>query len=49
MLVGIYLFSPIMMDWWLDAKGAWYRPFAIWLLLIGLYIWMNMKRGDDEL
>src|SRR5690606_33964209 len=49
LLVGIYLFSPIMMDWWLDGGGAWYRPFAIWLLLIAFYIWLNHKRGDDEL
>ncbi|MCT7360421.1 hypothetical protein [Thalassolituus pacificus] len=49
LLVGIYMFSPIMMDWWLDDRGAWYKPFAVWLLLIGFYIWLNHKRGDDEL
>ena len=48
-LVGIYLLSPIVMDWWLDSHGAWYRPFAIWFVPIGFYIWLNHKRGDDEL
>ena len=26
LVVGIYLFSPAIMDWWIDATGAWYRP-----------------------
>ncbi|MDF1762647.1 MAG: hypothetical protein P1U57_04475 [Oleibacter sp.] len=48
-LVGIYLISPIMMDWWLDVSGAWYRPFVIWLILIVLYIWLNRgQRQDDD-
>ena len=28
LLVGLYLLSPVMMDWWLDDRGAWYRPFC---------------------
>jgi len=27
LVVGIYLFSPAIMDWWIDATGAWYRPY----------------------
>ena len=26
LVVGIYLFSPTIMDWWIDANGEWYRP-----------------------
>ena len=48
-LLGLYLLSPLVMDWWLDGQGAWYRPFAIWLLLLVFYIWFNRQRGDDEL
>ncbi|WP_199243953.1 hypothetical protein [Bacterioplanes sanyensis] len=48
LLVGLYLLSPVMMDWWLDDRGAWYRPFAIWFVLIAFYIWLNRARGDDE-
>ncbi|MFY9178565.1 MAG: hypothetical protein WAO12_02160 [Venatoribacter sp.] len=49
LLVGVYFFSPMMMDWWLDSQSAWYRPFTIWLLLIAFYVWLNHARGDDEL
>lgn len=49
LLLGVYFFSPIIMDWWFDSQSAWYRPFAIWLLLIALYFWLNQIRGDDEL
>ena len=47
-LVGIYLLSPIVMDWWLDSHGAWYRPFAIWGGLIALTLWLEQKRKLDE-
>ena len=23
LVVGIYLFSPAIMDWWIDPNGAW--------------------------
>ncbi|MGA4816418.1 hypothetical protein ACPA9J_21050 [Pseudomonas aeruginosa] len=26
LVVGIYLFSPAIMDWWIDPNGAWYAP-----------------------
>ncbi|MEK9766720.1 MAG: hypothetical protein VW274_09610 [Thalassolituus sp.] len=48
MLVGIYLISPIMMDWWLDDRAAWYRPFGIWAFLIALYIWVNSRTKDND-
>ena len=48
MLVGIYLISPVMMDWWLDDRAAWYRPFGIWALLIALYIGFNSKQKDND-
>ncbi|HHL1025501.1 TPA: hypothetical protein ACQRGM_002046 [Pseudomonas aeruginosa] len=34
LVVGIYLFSPAIMDWWIDPNGAWYRPYLLWLILI---------------
>ena len=29
LVVGIYLFSPAIMDWWIDPHGAWYRPYLL--------------------
>lgn len=49
LLIALYMFSPMMMDWWLSEDSTWYRPFAIWFLLIAFYLWLNHKRGDDEL
>lgn len=49
MLVAVFMISPAVMDWWLDDTGAWYKPFAIWLLLIALYIGINHKGRKDEL
>lgn len=48
LLLGVYFFSPVIIDWWLDANSAWYRPFAIWLVLIVMYFWLNHTRGTDE-
>lgn len=36
-----FLFSPMIIDWWLKPTEAWYRPFAIWLILIGISIFLN--------
>ena len=48
-VVGLYIFSPVIIDWWLAPNGAWYYPFALWFLLIAIYIWVEFKRGPDEL
>lgn len=48
MLIGIFLISPVMMDWWLDDRAAWYRPFGIWAFLIALYIWFNSKQRNND-
>jgi hypothetical protein len=49
LVVGLYIFSPVIIDWWLAPNGAWYHPFAFWFLLIAIYIWIEYKRGPDEL
>lgn len=46
---GLYVFSPVVIDWWLAPNGAWYHPFAIWFLLIAAHIFVGFKRGSDEL
>lgn len=38
---AVFLFSPVIIDWWLEPTGAWYRPYAIWLILIGVSIFLN--------
>ncbi|MGK0443622.1 MAG: hypothetical protein ACJA1U_000549 [Bermanella sp.] len=44
-----FLFSPIVIDWWLQPTGAWYRPFALWLILIGFSVWLQYWQEKDKL
>lgn len=46
---GIYLFSPAIMDWWIDPNGAWYRPYLLWLILIVVTFILQSQRDADEL
>lgn len=49
LVVGIYLFSPAIMDWWIDSNGAWYRPYLLWLILIVVTFILQSQRDADEL
>ncbi|MCC0236629.1 hypothetical protein, partial [Pseudomonas aeruginosa] len=46
---GCYLFSPAIMDWWIDPNGAWYRPYLLWLILIVVTFILQSQRDADEL
>ena len=48
LIVGTYLLSPLMIDSWDESDQSWYRPFAIWLLLILLAAWLELRREPDE-
>ncbi len=43
-----FLVSPVIIDWWLAPAGAWYRPFALWLILIGVSIWLQRWHEEEE-
>lgn len=45
LVVGIYLFSPTIMDWWITPDGAWYRPYMLWLILI--LVTFILQNGSD--
>jgi hypothetical protein len=49
LVVGIYLLSPVIMDWWIDPSGAWYRPYVLWLLLVIAAFFLSSQRDADEL
>ncbi len=48
MVLGIYVFSPMIMTWWLEPGGSWYRPYLLWLIVIGLSFWLSRQRGPDD-
>ena len=49
LVIGIYLFSPAIMDWWIEPQGAWYRPYVLWLILIITGIVLQSPKDVDEL
>ena len=32
-VVGAFLLSPLIIDWWSEGGSAWYRPYTIWAML----------------
>ncbi|WP_369600903.1 hypothetical protein AAIA72_13870 [Hahella sp. SMD15-11] len=49
LILSIYTFSPVIMDWWIEPGSAWYRPYLIWAGLIGVAIWLDRLRDPNEL
>jgi len=47
LVVGIYLFSPAIMDWWIEPTGAWYRPYLLFLIVVTFIL--QSQRDADEL
>lgn len=45
LVIGIYLFSPTIMDWWIQANDSWYGPYLLWLILIVVAYFL--QRQDD--
>ncbi len=48
LVFAAFLVSPAIIDWWLAPAGAWYRPFALWLILIGGSIWIQRTQDDED-
>ncbi len=48
LVIGIYLFSPAIMEWWTASTDPWYRPYVLWLTLIGLTLLLQGRRDADS-
>lgn len=48
LVIGIYLFSPAIMNWWTANADPWYRPYILWLVLIGLTVLLQGRRDADS-
>ena len=49
-LVMAATFSPSVLDWMLDPRGAWFRPFTVWLAVIVIAFLVQLKgRKHDDL
>ena len=49
LVIGIYLFSPAIMDWCTTGHDFWLRPYLVWLALIILTFFLQGKRDADSL
>lgn len=47
-IAGAFLLSPAIIEWWSEGGTAWYRPYLIWLALIGLSFWVGHSRDLNE-
>ncbi|MFZ5699305.1 MAG: hypothetical protein ACOY9J_11420 [Pseudomonadota bacterium] len=47
-ILGGYLLSPALIEWWSDGGTAWYRPYLIWLALIIFSYWIGKSRDLDD-
>jgi hypothetical protein len=43
LILAIYLFSPVIMEWWIGPQSAWYRPYLIWAIIIAIAFWLERK------
>jgi hypothetical protein len=48
-LVFTYLLFLLSLDWSMQSDGAWYRPFILCLLVIGVAAWSYREQNSDEL
>ncbi len=48
-ILGSYFLSPTIMEWARQGGIAWYRPYLIWLLLIGIAFLITRSRDADGL
>ena len=46
---GLFLFSPNIMDWWIEPGGAWYKPYLLWLILIVITLITQSDQDADQL
>lgn len=44
-LLGVFLFTSPLVDWWSRDGRPWYTPYLLWLLVIGVGIWVDRVRG----
>ncbi|WP_190294953.1 hypothetical protein [Marinobacter sp. R17] len=48
LVLAVYIFSPNILDWWIEPGSAWYRPFIAWAGLIAVGFWLEWRRDPNE-
>ncbi|MDB2384565.1 hypothetical protein N9V90_01840 [Endozoicomonas sp.] len=48
LIIGIYLFSPAIMNWWIHFGERWYQPWVLWLILVIIaFVLQPRGKADD--
>lgn len=47
-LLALFLFVSPFTAWWSSPGVPWYAPFVMWLLVIGLAAWAQLRRRRRE-
>ena len=48
-LLALLLFASPLMAWWARDTSPWYLPYLLWLLIIFIGAWLQLRRGGHEL
>jgi energy-coupling factor transporter transmembrane protein EcfT len=48
LLLLLFLFSPVLLEWITNSGNQWYRPYIVWLITILAFAWTEWKRGRRE-
>ncbi len=42
-VLGVFVFSPSLRDWWRSDMSSWYEVYIPWLTLILVTIWLHWR------
>lgn len=45
-LLILLLFSAPVMIWWTSPESPWYLPYLIWMAVICLIAWINLRHHE---
>jgi len=48
-LFGLMMYATPFLTWWAVEDSPWYLPYLIWLFIIALVAFAQLRRGDREL
>ena len=48
-LFAMFLMTPPFVTWWASGGHAWYFPYLIWLLVIALAAWLQVRSRHDDI
>jgi len=47
LIPGLYIILPLIIDWWQQLEGPWYKPFLAWTLLVIAAFAVDRRRGRN--